>query len=104
MENALKGIKILDITQAMSGPFATMLLGDLGADVVKVEPPNGDQTRSWAPPYMNGISSYFISTNRNKKSIAIDLKTGDGKEILRRLIAQSDILVENFRPGIMKKL
>ncbi len=104
MENALKGIRILDITQAMSGPFATMLLGDLGADVVKVEPPNGDQTRSWAPPYMNGISSYFISTNRNKKSIAIDLKTGDGKEILRRLIAQSDILVENFRPGTMEKL
>ncbi len=100
----LDGIKILDLTQAMSGPFATMLLGDLGADVIKVEPPDGDQTRSWAPPYMEGISSYFMSTNRNKKSISIDLKSPDGKEILRKLIKNSDVLVENFRPGVMAKL
>ena len=100
---ALDGIKIIDLTQAMSGPFATMLLGDLGAEVIKVEPPDGDQTRSWAPPYMDGLSSYFMSTNRNKKSISIDLKTPEGKEILKRLIESSDVLVENFRPGVMEK-
>ncbi len=104
MENALKGIKILDLTQAMSGPFATMLLGDLGADIIKIEPPDGDQTRSWAPPYMEGISSYFMSTNRNKKSLAINLKTEEGKQIFRKLIAESDVLVENFRPGVIEKL
>ena len=101
---ALDGIKVLDMTQAMSGPFATMLLGDLGAEIIKVEPPEGDQTRSWAPPYMGGISSYFMSTNRNKESISIDLKKPEGKEILRRLIKTSDVLVENFRPGVMEKL
>ncbi len=104
MNPALKGIKIIDLTQAMAGPFATMLFGDLGADVIKIEPLQGDQTRSWAPPYMNGISSYFMSTNRNKKSMAIDLKTKEGKVILEKLIGQSDILVENFRPGVMEKL
>ena len=101
---ALDGIRIIDLTQAMSGPFATVLLGDLGAEIIKVEPPEGDQTRSWAPPYMNGLSSYFMSTNRNKKSISIDLKTPQGKEILRKLIENSDVLVENFRPGVMEKL
>ena len=101
---ALDGIKIIDLTQAMSGPFATMLLGDLGAEVIKVEPPDGDQTRSWAPPYMDGLSSYFMSTNRNKKSISVDLKTPEGKEILKRLIESSDVLMENFRPGVMEKL
>ena len=101
---ALDGIRIIDLTQAMSGPFATVLLGDLGAEIIKVEPPEGDQTRSWAPPYMNGLSSYFMSTNRNKKSISIDLKTPQGKEILRKLIENSDVLVENFRPGVMQKL
>jgi len=104
MQSALKGIKIIDLTQAMAGPFATMLLGDLGADVIKIEPEHGDQTRSWAPPYMANISSYFMSTNRNKKSMAINLKSKEGKEIFEKLIAGSDILVENFRPGVMEKL
>lgn len=104
MNESLSGIKVLDFTQAMSGPFATMLLGDLGADIIKVEPPDGDQTRSWAPPYMNGVSSYFISTNRNKRSISIDLKTSKGKEIVKKLIARTDILIENFRPGTMDRL
>jgi formyl-CoA transferase/CoA:oxalate CoA-transferase len=104
MQPALKGIKIIDLTQAMAGPFATMLLGDLGADVIKIEPEHGDQTRSWAPPYMDNISSYFMSTNRNKKSLAINLKTEEGKEILSKLIGESDVLVENFRPGVMEKL
>ncbi len=106
MENhpPLNGIKILDLTQAMAGPIATMLLGDLGAEIVKIEPPAGDQTRSWAPPFINGISAYFLSVNRNKKSISLDLKAPEGQEILKKLAAEADILIENFRPGIMDRL
>jgi Predicted acyl-CoA transferases/carnitine dehydratase len=99
----LKGINIVDLTQAMAGPFCTMLLGDLGAEVIKVEPLTGDQTRKWAP-IMNGMSAYFLSINRNKKSIAIDLKKEEGKEILKKLIKKSDVFVENFKPGIIEKL
>lgn len=105
MENngPLNGIKVLDLTQAMAGPMATMTLGDLGADVIKLEPLNGDQTRSWAPPYMGDMSSYFLSANRNKRSISVDLKSQEGKEILKRLVSSSDVLIENFRPGTMDK-
>lgn len=106
MENhpPLHGIKILDLTQAMAGPIATMLLGDLGADIIKIEPPTGDQTRTWAPPYINGISAYFLSVNRNKKSISLDLKSPSGQDILRKLAAKADILMENFRPGTLGRL
>lgn len=97
-------MKILDLTQAMAGPIATMLLGDLGADIIKIEPPTGDQTRTWAPPFINGISAYFLSVNRNKKSIALDLKQPDGLEILKRLADEVDILIENFRPGTLDRL
>ena len=100
----LTGVRVIDLTQAMAGPMATMTLGDLGAEVIKVEPPAGDQTRSWAPPYINGMSSYFLSANRNKKSISIDLKKPDGVAILKSLILSSDILIENFRPGTMDRL
>ncbi len=100
----LQGLKILDLTQAMAGPIATMLLGDLGADIIKIEPPTGDQTRTWAPPFINGISAYFLSVNRNKKSIALDLKQPDGLEILKRLADEVDILIENFRPGTLDRL
>ncbi len=99
----LSGLKILDLTQAMAGPMATMTLGDLGAEVVKVEPLAGDQTRSWAPPYMEGMSSYYLSANRNKKSISVDLKNPAGQEILRKLAMDSDVIIENFRPGTMEK-
>ncbi|MEM3828848.1 MAG: CaiB/BaiF CoA-transferase family protein [Conexivisphaerales archaeon] len=99
----LNGIKVIDLTQAMAGPMATMTLGDLGADVIKIEPLSGDQSRSWAPPFMNDMSSYFLSVNRNKKSIAVDLKKPAGQGILKKLVANSDILVENFRPGTMQK-
>jgi len=99
----LEGIIIVDLTQAAAGPFATMLLSDLGAEVIKVEPLHGDQARKWVP-FMNGMSSYFLSMNRNKYSVAVDLKKEEGKEILRKLIAVSDVLVENFRPGVMEKL
>lgn len=100
----LKGIKIIDFTQAMAGPFATMVLGDLGAEVIKIEPPSGDQTRHWAPPYTGGMSSYFLSTNRNKKSISLNLKHPRGVEIAKALISRSDVVIENFRPGTMRKL
>lgn len=100
----LKGIRILDFTRAMSGPFGTMLLGDLGADVIKIEPPGGDDTRSWSPPEVNGISSYFLSANRNKRSICIDLKKKGSEEIMRDLMKRADVVVENFRPGTADRL
>ena len=100
----LEGIRILDFTQAMAGPIATMLLGDLGAEIIKIEPINGDQTRKWAPPYMNGMSSYFLSANRNKRSIAVDLKQAEGKSIVEKLLKSADVVIENFRPGTMEKM
>ncbi len=103
-KNALEGLKVLDLTQAMAGPFASMLLGDLGAEIIKIEPLKGDQTRKWVPPYLNGMSAYFLSTNRNKKSIAIDLKSDEGKNIFYKLCETSDVIIENFRPGTMEKL
>lgn len=104
MSGQLKGIKVVDFTQAMAGPMATMLLGDLGADVIKVEPPSGDQTRKWAPPYAEGMSSYFLSANRNKRSFVINLKEAGSKEIVLKILENADILIENFRPGTMKSL
>lgn len=100
----LEGIRVLDFTRAMAGPFCTMLLGDLGADVIKVEPPEGDESRHWMPPDIGGVSAYFISVNRNKRSIAIDLKKPGALEIIDRLVRISDIVVENFRPGTAEKL
>lgn len=103
MTGPLSGIQVLDLTRAMAGPFCTQLLGDMGAGVVKVEPPGGDETRHWGP-FWNGVSCYFLSANRNKKSIVVDLKSGAGQEIVRALVAQSDVLVENFRPGTVTRL
>lgn len=101
---ALKGIKVLDLTRVLAGPYATMILADLGAEVIKVERPgSGDDSRSFGP-YKNGESGYFMSLNRNKKSITLDLKKEEGKKILREFIKQVDIIVENFRPGTMEKL
>jgi crotonobetainyl-CoA:carnitine CoA-transferase CaiB-like acyl-CoA transferase len=100
----LEGIRVLDFTRAMAGPFATMLLGDLGADVIKIEPPEGDESRSWMPPDINGVSAYFISVNRNKRSIAIDLKKLGALEIIDRLVKTADIVIENFRPGTADRL
>ena len=100
----LAGIRVLDLTRALAGPFCTALLGDLGADVVKVEGlPNGDSTRGW-PPHDGDVSLYYASTNRNKRSIAMDLRTSDAKMVLRDLAAGADILVENFRHGVLAKL
>lgn len=84
--------------------MATMLLGDLGADVFKVEPPSGDQTRKWAPPYIQGLSAYFMSANRNKRSISIDLKKPEGLDLLKKLAKEVDVIIENFRPGTLERL
>jgi crotonobetainyl-CoA:carnitine CoA-transferase CaiB-like acyl-CoA transferase len=101
----LAGVRVLDLSRALAGPFCTMMLADLGADVVKVEPPGrGDETRDWGPPFVNGESAYFMSVNRNKRSIVIDLKSKDGVAVLKRLAKRADVLVENFRPGTMEKL
>ena len=101
----LEGIRILDLTRVLSGPYCTMLLGDLGAEVIKVERPGeGDDTRAFAPPFQGDQAAYFLSINRNKKSITLDMKSERGKEILWQLVDLSDVLVENFRPGAMERL
>ena len=101
----LEGIRILDLTRVLSGPYCTMLLGDLGAEVIKVERPGeGDDTRAFAPPFQGDQAAYFLSINRNKKSITLDMKNEQGKEILWRLLDLSDVLIENFRPGAMERL
>ncbi|MFQ5913861.1 MAG: CaiB/BaiF CoA transferase family protein [Nitrospinota bacterium] len=105
MAGALDGIRVLDLTRILAGPYATMMLADLGAEVIKIEMPGtGDDTRGWGPPFVEGESTYFFSINRNKKSLTLDLKSGKGKEILTNLIERSDVVAENFRPGTMEKL
>ena len=101
----LDDIFVLDLSRILSGPFCTMMLGDMGATVVKVEPPpRGDDTRLWGPPFINGISTYFLSINRNKRSIGLNLKSPQGQEVLWKLVDRADVLVENFRPGVLDKL
>ena len=101
----LDDLFVLDLSRILSGPFCSMMLGDMGATVVKVEPPpRGDDTRLWGPPFVNGISTYFLSINRNKRSIGLDLKSPEGREVLWKLVERADVLVENFRPGVLEKL
>lgn len=105
----LAGLLVVDLSRALAGPHAAMMLGDLGAKVIKVETPlGGDDSRQWGPPFMeteNGPrSTYFMSCNRNKQSISVDLKSDDGKELLERLVARADVLLENFRPGVLNRL
>ena len=101
----LDGIRVVDLTRVLSGPYCTMQLGDLGAEVIKVERPDeGDDTRAFAPPFQGDQAAYFLSVNRNKKSITLDMKSERGKDVLWRLIDSSDVLVENFRPGAMDRL
>jgi len=101
----LDGLTVLDLTRVLSGPYCTMLLADMGARVIKIEQPGkGDDTRGWGPPFLEGESAYFLSVNRNKESVTIDFKQAAGRDLLERLIAKSDVLVENFRPGTVAKL
>ena len=99
----LSGVRVLDLTRVVSGPFCTALLGDLGADVIKVEAPEGDSIRGQGA-IKDGLSGYFAQFNRNKRSLRLDLRQQDGRDILAKLIAQSDVLVENFRPGVLDRM
>jgi formyl-CoA transferase len=100
----LAGIRVLDFSHALAGPYCTMVLGDLGADVIKVEPPRGDHSRQWGPPFINGESSYFLSVNRNKRSVVLDLKNPAAVSVAVALAMASDVVVENFKPGTMARL
>ena len=104
----LDGIRVVDLSRVLAGPFATMLLGDLGADVIKVEPPDGDESRAWGPPWWGDPaerrSAYFASVNRNKRSIVLDLRTEGARADLHRLLARADLLVHNYRPATATRL
>ncbi|HVL53495.1 MAG TPA: CoA transferase, partial [Vitreimonas sp.] len=103
----LAGLVVADLSTVLAGPLCTMLLGDLGADVIKVEPPEGDATRGWGPPWVGSeakgtrTAAYFLAVNRNKRSVRLDLRQEAGREVVRRLFERSDVLVENFRPGAL---
>ena len=101
--HALNGIKVLDLTRVLGGPYATQILADHGAEVIKVESKIGDEVRGWGPPFINDMASYFINVNRNKKSIAIDLTKQEGKDLIIELLKSSDVLIENFKTGTMEK-
>jgi formyl-CoA transferase len=100
---ALAGIRVIDMTRILSGPYCTQMLGDHGADVIKVEPPGGDETRGWGPPFRDGTASYFLGVNRSKRAIGLDLSTPRGREVLLRLLETADVLIENFKPGQLEK-
>ncbi|MPZ58052.1 MAG: CoA transferase [Rhizobiales bacterium] len=103
-KGAVAGIKVLDLTRILAGPFCTMLLGDMGADVVKIENPgSGDDTRGWGPPFAGTESAYFLGVNRNKRSVTLNLKSERGQEILRDLIRRADVVIENFKAGALDK-
>jgi crotonobetainyl-CoA:carnitine CoA-transferase CaiB-like acyl-CoA transferase len=104
-ELPLSGCRVLDLSRVLAGPLATQILGDLGADVIKIERPGeGDDTRHWGPPFVGGDAAYYLSLNRNKRSVAVDLKSPEGAGAIRDLAARSDVLIENFRPGLMAEL
>ena len=100
----LDGIRVVDLTQNLAGPHCTQILGDLGADVIKVEPPTGDAARAWGPPFWEGEATLFLAANRNKRSVAVDLKTPAGREALERLVSQADVFVQSFRTGVIEGL
>jgi crotonobetainyl-CoA:carnitine CoA-transferase CaiB-like acyl-CoA transferase len=99
---ALDGLKVVDLTRVLGGPFATQLLADHGANVIKVEPPQGDEVRDWGPPFHDGDAAYFLAINRNKRSIGLDLAREEGRQVLLALLKDADILIENFKPGSME--
>ena len=102
---ALSGVQVLDLTRALAGPYCTLMLGDYGADVIKIElPGRGDDTRHWGPPYIDGESAYFLSINRNKRSLTLNLKDPAGREVFMRLARNADVVVENFTPGVVNRL
>ena len=100
---SLQGIRVVDLSRVLGGPYCTQILGDHGAEVIKIEPPSGDETRAWGPPFVDGIASYFLGVNRNKKGLAVNLASDQGKEFLKMLLQDADVLVENFKPGTLEK-
>ena len=105
MNSPLEGLRVLDFGRVLSAPYGTLALADLGADVVKVEHPNGgDDTRSFGPPFVDGVSTYFLSINRGKRSIVLDLKTQEDRNKARELALACDVIVENFRPDVMTRV
>jgi formyl-CoA transferase len=100
---ALAGLKVIDLTRVLGGPYCTMILSDHGAEVIKIEPPQGDETRGWGPPFHNDDASYYIGVNRNKRALALDLSKPEGRQVLLRLLEGADVLVENYKPGSMEK-
>jgi len=104
LEQPLKNIRVLDLTRVLVGPFATQIMGDLGAEIIKVEPLQGDESRSWPPTLDKGESGYFCSLNRNKKAITLNLKDSRGQKIIAQLARNADVVMENFTPGVVKKL
>ena len=100
----LQAITVLDLSRVLAGPYCTMILGDLGADVIKVEHPEGDETRRWGPPFISGESAYFLSVNRNKRSVTADLRTDADRALIERIAARADVLIENFLPGALERL
>ncbi|MCI5039008.1 MAG: CoA transferase, partial [Donghicola eburneus] len=103
MSGALEGIKVVDLSRVLGGPYCTQMLADHGAEVIKVEPPQGDETRGWGPPFKDELSAYFSGANRNKRSIAIDLRQPEGRNLVLRLLEDADVLVHNFKPGALEK-
>ena len=101
----LTGIRVLDLTRILAGPLCTQYLGDLGAEIIKIEnPKGGDDTRAWGPPFLETESAYYLGINRNKKSICLDIKTKEGFKILKDLIKKSDVVIDNFKPGFWNKI
>ena len=101
-QGALGGLKVIDLTRVLGGPFATQILADHGADVIKLEPPQGDEVRDWGPPFHDGDASYYIGVNRNKRSVGLDLARPEGRDVLTTLLEGADVLIENFKPGSME--
>lgn len=100
---ALTGIRVVDLSRVLGGPFCTQILGDHGAEVLKLEPPTGDETRHWGPPFESGLASYFVGVNRNKTGLTLDLSGDKGREFLRTLLVDADVVIENFKPGTLEK-
>ena len=103
-KGTLAGLRVVDLSRVLGGPFCTQWLGDLGADVIKVEPPQGDETRAWGPPFDDdGTASYFIGVNRSKSGVSIDMRTTEGRGIVLKLLQDADVLIENFKTGTLEK-
>lgn len=100
---ALAGIRVIDLSRILGGPYCGQILGDHGADVLKIEPPQGDDTRTWGPPFHDGVASYYYGLNRNKRGTRLDLASAPGREVLLTLLEGADVLIENFKTGTMEK-